>query len=147
MAHPVLAAKDALRAILDARPAWNYVEFRDAPPTETEDVSHTGDAFWWEAVEVPEDGWASLGARGRRLTFRIGFSIVVIETGDDSRTPEEVAWNLYEDLELAIKANPTLNNTVRQVTGLTGRQGNGVYAPSKWQSAFSGAITCLSNDY
>jgi hypothetical protein len=142
--HAVPASKTALKAILVARGAWAAVDVRDGQPTEIEDV--TRDVFWFNDTEVPEDGWASLGAATRRITFRLGFTIAVIRDGDDERDTEDDIWTLYEDLMAAVKANPTLSQTVQQVQDVSGRQANDPM-PNKWRAVFTGSIECLSKAY
>ena len=142
--HPVPASKTALKAILAARGAWVNVDIRDGQPTEISDV--TRDAFWFNDTEVPEDSWSSLGAQTRRITFRLGFTIAVIREGDDERDTEDDVWTLYEDLMAAIKANPTLTQTIQQVEDINGRQANDPM-PLKWRAAFIGSIGCLSKAY
>lgn len=144
MAHPVPTAKTALKAILAARGAWTGVDIRDGQPSEQEDV--TRDAFWFEPTEIPVDGWASLGAQRRRVTFRLGFTIAVLREGDAERSTEDVCWTYYEDLMAAIKANPGLTNTVQMVEDVSGRQINEP-VPQMWRSVFTGSITCLSLAY
>ena len=142
--HAVPAAKTALKAILDARGAWANVDIRDGQPSEIEDV--TRDMFWFNDTEVPEDGWASLGAQTRRITFRLGFTIATIRAGDSERDTEDTVWTLYEDLMAAIKANPTLTQTVQQVEDIAGRQANDPM-PAMWRAQFIGSIGCLSKAY
>jgi len=145
MPHPVPAAKDALKAILNARPAWATIEVMDGGPTEGED--YTYDAFWFEPTEIPSDAWASVGAGSRRIAFRLGFVISVLREGDNERDTEDHVWTLYEDLLAAIKANPTLNGVVLQVGDVQGRQVNGPRSKTVWQAAFIGSIGCTSNSY
>lgn len=145
MPHPVPAAKDALKAILNARPVWATVEVKDGGPTEGEDFAY--DAFWFEPTEIPADSWASLGAQRRRIQFRLGFVISVLREGDDERDTEDEVWTLYEDLLAAIKANPDLTQTVQQVNDVQGRQVNQPLNKTTWQSAFVGSIACLSRPY
>lgn len=142
--HPVPASKSALKAILEARGAWANVDIRDGQPTEKEDV--TRDMFWFNDTEVPEDDWSSIGGAGRRITFRLGFSIAVIRNGDDERTTEDVMWTLYEDLMAALKANSTLTGTVQMVQEINGRQSNDPM-PKAWSAVFVGSIGCFSKAY
>jgi hypothetical protein len=46
----------------------------------------------------------------------------------------------------AIKANPTLSQTIQQVEGISGRQVNEP-VPQHWQARFTGSIQCLSKAY
>jgi hypothetical protein len=142
--HPVPGSKSALKAILAARGAWADVDIRDGQPTEKEDV--TRDMFWFNDTDVPEDDWSSIGGSGRRITFRLGFSIAVIRNGDDERTTEDVMWTLYEDLMAALKANSTLTGTVQMVQDITGRQSNDPM-PKAWSAVFVGSIGCFSKAY
>lgn len=143
--HPVPAAKDALKDILNARPAWATVEVQDGGPTEGEDYAY--DAFWFEPTEIPADAWGSLGAQRRRIEFRIGFVISVLREGDDERDTESDMWVLYEDLLAAIKANPDLTGTVQMVGDVQGRQVNQPLNTTTWQSAFVGSVGCTSKQY
>lgn len=151
MAHPIPQAKTALKAILEARPAWAAVDVRDDPPTEKEDilsqVATPGrwDMFWFEPTELAEDAWAA-GARMRQVTFRLGFSVETLLSGDDGRAAEDSAWVLIEDLMSALKADPSLTGTVQSVGTVTGRMANGA-SLSLWQARFTGSIECQSNFY
>lgn len=144
--HPVPAAKTAIKALIDARSAWATCDVRDDPPTEGEDLNKddTG-RFWFDATEVPEDAW-SAGGRMRQITFRVGFSIDVLLSGDDGRAAEDVMWGLLEDFMSALKGDPTLGGAIQTVGDVTGRQSNGA-APGIWQARFTGAVECLSNFY
>jgi hypothetical protein len=142
--HPVPAAKTALKAILSARPAYASVDVLDGQPTEIGDV--TRDQFWFEPTEIPSDGWASLGHLRRRITFRLGFTLAIIREGDDERSTEDLLWTLLEDLMAAIKADPSLTNTVQQVEDVTGRQVNEPL-DRMWRAMFVGSITCVSRAY
>jgi hypothetical protein len=144
MAHPIPTAKTALKALLDARPAWDAVDIRDGQPTELEDV--TRDMFWFEPTEIPRDAWASLGAHRRRIEFRLGFTIAVLRDGDDERATEDVVWALFEDLMLALKGDPGLGGTVQKIDDVTGRQVNEP-VPQHWQARFTGFIACQSKAY
>lgn len=144
--HPVPAAKDALKAILNARsPLWDTVEVKNGGPTEGEDYDF--DAFWFEPTDIPSDSWASLGAQRRRIEFRLGFVISVLRQGDDERDTEDQVWALYEDLLDAIKENPDLTQTVQKVNDIAGRQVNQPLNTTTWQSAFVGSISCTSKAY
>lgn len=145
MAHPIIAAQDALKAILDARAAWDSVDIRDGGPTEDEDV--TSSAFWFNDVTVPQDGWASLGALRRRIRFLIGFTIAIRTYGDDEHATRDQALDLFEDLMLALKANPNLTNTIRQIDDVTGVFGSSPVASQQWGAFFTGQITATSKDY
>jgi hypothetical protein len=70
----------------------------------------------------------------------------VIRDGDDEQAAENACWALVEDLMLALKANPDLTGTVRNVGTVTGRQGNDPMPNQSW-SAFTGSIECKSNFY
>jgi hypothetical protein len=143
MAHPIPTAKSALQALLEARPAWSDVDVRDGQPTETEDVSRQ--MFWFEPTEI-EDAWSRIGGQGRRVTFRLGFTIAVLREGDDERDTEDVVWTLFEDLVAAIKSDYTLTGSIQQVLDITGRQFNEP-VPQHWQARFTGRIVCQSRTY
>jgi hypothetical protein len=145
MAHPILAAQDALKAILVALPAYATVDVRDGGPTEAEDV--TMDAFWFNDVTVPGDQWASLGAQRRRINFNIGFTIAVLKYGDDEREARAAALDYFEDFMLAVKANPNLTNTVQQVDDVTGVVGSAPVNPSVWGAWFTGSLSVQSKAY
>src|SRR5690242_8371231 len=141
--HPVPSAKTALKAILDARAAWDSVDLRDGQPTEVEDV--TRDMFWFEPTEIPEDAWAA-GGRTRQVSFRLGFTVAVLRDGDDERATEDSVWLLVEDLVAALKNDPTLGGAVMSVGTVTGRQFNEP-VPQHWQARFTGSVECQSNFY
>lgn len=141
--HAVPASKTALKAILVARGAWASVDVRDDPPTENEDV--TSSMFWFEPTEIPEDAW-SAGGKMRQVTFRLGFSVEALLSGDDGRTAEDSVWTLVEDLMSALKVDPTLTGTVQTVGTVTGRMANGA-GPGLWQARFTGSVECRSNFY
>jgi hypothetical protein len=145
MAHPILEAQDALKAVLTARAAWAEVNVRDGGPTEGEDI--TSDAFWFNDTTVPRDGWASLGAQRRRITFLLGFTIAVRRYGDDERTARANALTYFEDLCLAVKANSNLSGSVRQADDVTGTVGSAPVAPQQWGAWFTGTLSVTSKDY
>jgi hypothetical protein len=145
MAHPIPQAKTALKAILTARSAWAAVDIRDGQWTESEDV--TRDAFWFDATEIPRDGWASLGAQRRRVEFRLAFTIALLREGDDERVIEDAVWTLVEDLMAALKADYSLGATIQQAGDVSGSQRNTPYSPGVWQSTFTGSIACTSRAY
>jgi hypothetical protein len=140
--HPVPAAKTALKAILAARGAWSAVDIRDVRNITVRDVSR--DMFWFEPTEIPEDAWTAGAMRG--LTFRLGFTVALIREGDDERATEDLVWTLVEDLMSALKASPTLTNTIRNVGTVTGRQTNEPF-DRMWRAGFTGSIECQSNFY
>jgi hypothetical protein len=144
MPHPIPSAKTALKGILTARPAWAAVDIRDGQPTELEDISR--DMFWFEPTEVPRDGWQWIGGNGRKIEFNLGFTIAILREGDDERDTEDLVWDLFDDLMQALKENPTLSDTVRQVEDVTGRQFNEP-VPQHWQARFTGRINCQSRTY
>jgi hypothetical protein len=141
--HAVPASKTALKAILAARGAWAAVDIRDGQASKSAEI--TRDAFWFEPTEIPEDAWMAGGSM-RGLRFLLGVSITVIREGEDERGTEDACWLLVEDLMAALKANPTLTGTVRNVGAVTGRQGNDPMLNSCW-SVFTGTIECQSNFY
>lgn len=145
MAHPVPAAKSALKAILAARTAWAAVDIRDGQWTEAEDV--TRDAFWFDRAEIPRDGWNQLGAQSRRVEFQLWFTVAILREGDDERATEDDVWELVEDLMAAVKANYNLTQTIQQVQDVSGRQENAPYSPGLWQGTFRGYIACQSKTY
>lgn len=149
MAHPILEAQDALKAILDARAAWDTVTLRDGGPTEAEDI--TFDAFWFNDVTNIVQGWASLGAAAggnrRRSTFSLGFTIACRLYGDDERAARARALALFEDFDLAIKANPSLSSTVQMVNEVTGTLGSAPPAPAQWGAWFTGSLAVVSRAY
>lgn len=147
MAHPVIEAQDALKAILAARAAWATVDIRDGGPTEGEDISAS--AFWFNDVTVPRDGWASLGAQRRRITFLLGFTIAIRTYGDDEHSTRALALDLFEDLMLAIKANPALAipAVIQQVDDVTGTFSSAPVSPTEWGAFFTGSIACTSRHY
>jgi len=144
MAHPVPSAKDAVKALLVALPAFSVVDVRDGQPAELESVTH--DMFWFTETEIPEDGWASLGGQRRRVTFRLGFTLAVIRDDETERNTEDVVWGYYEALMLALKGDSDLGGTVQMIQDVTGKQANDPL-PSQWQSRFDGSIQCLSKAY
>jgi hypothetical protein len=145
MAHPILEAQDALKAIVTAIPSYSGVDVRDGGPTETEDI--TGDAFWFNDVVIPQDQWASLGNRDRRVTFLLGFTIAVLRYGDDEREARAQALAYFEAFLTAIKANPTLSTTVQQVDDITGVVGSAPVNPSVWGAWFTGTLEVSSKRY
>ena len=145
MAHPVPQAKTALKALIDARPAWDTVDIRDGQWTEQEDI--TRDVFWFEATEIPEDTWNALGGQQRIIEFRLAFTIVILREGDDERACEDAMWTLLEDLMAAVRGDYRLGGAISQVGDLRGRQENAPYSPGIWQAAFRGSLGCTSNPY
>lgn len=141
--YPVPAAKLALKAILDARPAWNAVDLRDEQPTEEADV--TRDAFWFGDTQIPADAWAA-GGKTRAVTFELGFVLNIIREGDTPRSGEDAMWALLQDLIAAIQADPTLSGSVQAVEDVTGTQANHPH-PNAWRAVFTGSIECRSNFY
>jgi len=144
MAHPVPAAKDAVKALLEARAEYAAVDVRDGQPTELESV--TRDMFWFVETDIPEDAWAGIGAQKRRLTFRLGFTLAVIRDDETERNTEDVIWGYLEALMLALKGDYTLGGVVQQIEDVSGRQSNDPLT-SQWQSRFDGQITCQSKAY
>jgi hypothetical protein len=145
MAHPIILAQDALKAIVAARPAFAGVDVREGGPTEAEDI--TMDAFWFNDVQVSDD-WSAISAtRPRRVTFQLGFTIAVLRYGDDEREGRAQALVYFEDFLAAIKANPNLTNTVQQVEQVTGTVGSAPVNPSVWGAWFTGALTVISKQY
>lgn len=144
MAHPIPTAKDAVKALLVALPAYSDVDVRDGQPAELESVTH--DMFWFNETEIPEDGWSSLGGQGRRVTFRLGFTLAVIRDDETERDTEDVVWGYYEALMLALKGNYSLGGAIQMVEDITGKQSNDPLS-SQWQSRFDGQIQCLSKAY
>ena len=107
MAHPILESQDALKTLLAARGAWAGVDIRDGGPTEGEDIHPT--AFWFNGVTSIVGDWAQMAAPNRRrLNYTIGFSIMARVLGDDERATRQVVLDLFDDLELCVKANPAL---------------------------------------
>lgn len=141
--HPVPSAKAALKAILAARDAWAGVDIRDGQPTEPDDVARS--AFWFEPTEIDADSWASLGAQRRRITFRLGFTIALIDNASESGA-EDAMWVLYEDLLAAIKASPGLGDTIQSTSDVAGKQMNEPIS-TMWRAVFTGTIECLSKAY
>ena len=147
MAHPVIEAQDALKAILAARPAFSGVDIRDGGPTEGEDI--TSSAFWFNDVVIPEDGWAALGASRRRAQFNLGFTLMIRTYGDDERTTRATALDLYEDLQLAVKENPNLGvpASIETTGAVNGTLSTAPISPQEWGSWFTGALPCTSRAY
>jgi hypothetical protein len=151
MSHVILVAQDALKAILDARAAWDNVDIRDGGPTEHEDIS--GDMFWFNDVAIPEDNWASLGAPSggnrRRLTFNLGFTIMVRTYGDEERVTRAQALALYEDFQAAVKANPALGvpASVQTLGATTGTLSSAPVDPQTWGAWFTGTLAVTSRAY
>jgi hypothetical protein len=141
--HPIPTAKLALKTILAARPAWTDVDIRDGQPTEPDDVKRS--AFWFEPTEIDADSWASLGAQRRRITFRLGFTLAVIDNDSESGA-EDAMWTLYEDLLAAIKASPGLSDTIQATSDVAGKQANEPIS-TMWRAVFTGTIECLSKAY
>jgi hypothetical protein len=145
MAHPILQAQDALKAIVATRPAYASVDVRDGGPTETEDI--TSDAFWFNDVIV-NDNWSTIGTSNpRRVEFQLGFTIAVLRYGDDEREARAQALAYFEDLLTALKLSPNLTNTVQKVDGVTGTVGSAPVNPSVWGAWFTGTLSVLSKSY
>jgi hypothetical protein len=145
MAHPIQAAQDALKTLVAARTAYADVIVTDGGPTEGEDVRF--DMFWFNDVQIPEDGWASLGGQTRRISFLLGFTIAVRKYGDDEHATRARALDLFEDFMATVKANPTLSSTVQQTGDVTGTFGSMPIGPAEWGAIFTGSLFCDSLQY
>jgi hypothetical protein len=143
--HPIIASQDALKAILVARGAWADVIIADGGPTEGEDVRF--DMFWFNDVQVPQDGWSSIGGQSRRISFLLGFTIAVRKYGDDEHATRSRALDLFEDFMAAVKANPTLTSTVQQTEDVTGTFASMPIGPAEWGAIFTGSLACQSLRY
>jgi hypothetical protein len=147
MAHPILEAQAGLKELLQADPAFASVEVQDGGPTEGEDIAPA--AFWFERVDIPLDGWASIGAQRRRITFNLGFTVAVRTYGDDEQSTRQAALDLFEALMVLIKANPTLNRpaAIRQVDDFSGAFNSLPVSPQEWGAFVTGSLVVTSRDY
>lgn len=144
MSHPIPLAKDAVKALLVALPAFAAVDVRDDIPADLDSV--TNDMFWFNETEIPVDGWAWLGGQRRRVTFQLGFTLAVIRDDGSSRGTEDVVWSYLEALMLALKGDPTLSGAIQQVEDMSGTESTAAL-PSQWQARFDGRISCISKPY
>jgi hypothetical protein len=150
MAHPIIVAQDALKALLTARPAFNGVDVRDSAPTEIDDK--TFGAFWFDEVTIESEGWGELGnpvgGNRRRSNFTLAFTLATRKYGDDERAARAAVLDLYEDLQATIKANPALGVPAAiQTTGpVTGTLAS-VPIPQQWAAQFVGSLDVTSKLY
>lgn len=145
MAHPAPLAKAAILNLLTTRPALANVQKRYSPPTEEEDISWS--MFWLGDTNVPSDNWSELGARRRRTTFNISFTIAVREAGDDAQSAEAAAWEILDETIAALRSDPTLGGTVQQFDAVPSKCETGVSGVQQWTALITGQVVCTSRAY
>jgi hypothetical protein len=144
--HPILAAQAGLKALLEADSAFDTVQVQDGGPTESEDIAPA--AFWFERVDIPNDGWSRLGAQSRRITFNLGFTIAVRTYGDDEQSTRQGALDLFEAFMALVKANPNLGrDEIRQVDDFSGAFNSLPVSPQEWGAFVTGSLVVTSRDY
>jgi hypothetical protein len=110
--------QDALKAILTARTAWADVIVTDGGPTEGEDIRF--DMFWFNDVQIPQDGWAFIGGQTRRISFLLGFTIAVRKYGDDEHATRAARTRPVRGLHGRGQGEPDADEHVQQTGDVTG---------------------------
>ncbi len=106
----VPAAKSALLAAIQARPALaGVLVARGLPaqlPREPERI------YIHNARDVDRE-WAGLGGQLMDETYVIEIIVETFGSGDDQVATENRLWTLINEIELAVRADLTLANTIR----------------------------------
>lgn len=108
---------------------------------------HPGDSLAMENIHVGEarsrSDWGALGNR-KRYEDPLTVEIVVIvgSTGPDTQqTAEERMWDLADEIETALRDDPSIGGTVDFITDIDIEQNN-VMGDKAWASVASISVSC-----
>lgn len=109
---------DTLKALLEARKeeSGSALAAADGRPAVTITTAPSGDPDILESIQfggVPEDqAWKSLGGLRRQENYPIEGSILILRRGageDKAKESRDRAYALLSELEIVLRANPTLD--------------------------------------
>lgn len=145
MAHIVPTTKAAVLALLQAAPELADVQVRYAPPTEEQDITFS---MIWLGTDVEiDDDWVELGARRRRMTFRLPITLVSLYIGDDVQAAEATSWDMFDTVVRTLRADPTLGSSVRQFDAIPSSAQAVPVGANKWEASIEAKVVCISHSY